>query len=276
MNNLRSALYICSSRVQASRVRLRNNIIAFYPERGVVCKFVRDNPKRNSQCLRNECNTLKKLQDFGGLPVPRVHSYVETPVQALFMDHVGNRQVSMEEVQSVSEHIIERIVKWYEFYGIRFLSANEHPIIKRFLMDKNEYFRCGWNESEVTVIKEVLDFVGSLSIGISRIHGDLYPSNIMINPEGGVVVIDWELSRDDMVAIDFNALCTVSPHVEEMWRKWRVSIGNSKMQVCPDAELHLAYIVRNHDLSRLTDSAQIRKNVLAACYSINHLIRPDN
>jgi len=231
----------------AARVRVKHNVLAFYPQNQMICKYWLASGARPVTALQTEATTLRSIHESGLFRVPRViadntnHELFKVP--ALWLQEVSGRTPTPPMHKRVALKLARLLISWYEHNKVEFTQASifespTHLSLEKYLAGY------GWSvdEAEVIVAAEIALRKAGESIPISMIHGDASPGNVLLDDSGEITVIDWELSRRDLVAIDLASLSSIGGYeIRDLFEQWLLFYKREDM-LSPDRQIDLIWI----------------------------------
>lgn len=195
----------------ASYIEIRNNIIAFYPKRQMVCKMWRSSGNRTRETLVAEVRAIQAASDVTCFRVPEVildltdTGTAHTP-SVWFRQLVDCRTVTSPKVRKpVARIFMEAMIKWYQMHGVEYVEA---AALCSDDLNREKLHGFGWSYEEAELIADAFNKVSLCKKCLPRawIHGDAGLSNVMLNPRDELVILDWELSRRDFLAYDMDKI----------------------------------------------------------------------
>lgn len=216
--------------VSATQVRVKNNVLAIYPDIGLVAKFARPVSIRDANAVHNEYLTLSEIAAFDGLQAPEPIAFQSEPTPTIWMEYVDHRKVGKEDTNSVARAIAETLLAWYDHHGVTTIAPSSYqPLTRHLGTGITSIVLKGWNEAEATKIYAVLGAIAESQapLFLSRIHGDASTGNAMITPSGSLIINDWETSRLDIVGLDMLKLIRANPEVQDLYSRWRLSLAGT-------------------------------------------------
>ena len=111
----------------------------------------------------------------------------------------------LDEVRATNPHLIDCSQSWFRFWRLRALAA----------LSASHDARAAAVAAALEGFEGVLDLLASLPRGL--IHGELYPSNVLVVPERepvAVYPVDWEMAGIGPALIDLAALVGGYPAAE--------------------------------------------------------------
>ena len=231
----------------AARVRVKHNVLAFYPQNQMICKYWLESGSRPLSALQTEATTLREIHESGLFQVPRViadnTNYELFQVPALWLQQASGRTPEPTMHKKVALKLARLLISWYEHNKVEFIQAsifeNPRPLsLEKYLVGY------GWSvdEAEVIVAAEMSLRKAGESIPISMIHGDVSPGNVLVDDSGEITVIDWELSRRDPVAIDLANLSSIGGYeIQDLFGQWLLTYKREDI-LSPDRQMDLIWI----------------------------------
>lgn len=244
---------IAATDVAATWVRVKNNILVLYPDKGWVCKIRRPNSIRDAKSLNNEYLVLNKVAEFKGLQAPEPISYQTEPVPALWLRYINGQSVNAKMTSSVALKIAEALLSWYDHCGVQKITASAYPPLVEVLEGGENWLQeKGWTEPEAMLIYSVLKSASEQQLLFlqSQIHGDASVGNAMIDINGKLVITDWENSRVDVVAHDITKLVLTAPKVRHLYSQWQEKHLDAKLTNLT-LELAVINILRGLNLKKM-------------------------
>lgn len=246
----------------ASRIRVKNNVIAFYPERGLVCKFWLDTGVRKINNLSNEAKAIMTAEKYDFLKVPKIvldksSSYGGQPPALWFELFRGYFPPKTTDNKSKTALEFLRVLfLWYQEHGIEFIKTGElAQIDKRANVNFEELLSYGWenNEAKLILLANKRIFESRKTLPVSHIHGDASVGNCLVNEVDELLIIDWEETRKGYIAED---VFTLSQHdgvsVRESYEKWLASIApNDAHTLECDIQLEVVRMWKNLNLQSM-------------------------
>lgn len=239
--------------VRASRLTVKNNVVAYYPQDGLVVKFRKPMSAREADSLRNEFTVLREVAEFGGLQAPEPVAYQDDPVPALWMKYIDYRKQDKRERAAIAQSVAQALLGWYDHYGVTQSTSDFYtPLQDALARGESSLLDEGWTELEATRIVSALRKLADFRIPLifSKIHGDTGHTNCRVMKGGSVLLGDWENSRVDLVARDMVTLSDRAPAIRDMYFEWRMSHAVGLPEDV-DREFALVRILRHLPLTRL-------------------------
>lgn len=281
---------IADTSIFATHVRVKNNIIALYPDLGMACKIKKPHSFRNKNSLENEYSILRDLERFRPNLAPRPIAYENEPVPNLWMKYVKGRRVKTSEKEVISEKIAEILFDWYEYCNVDKVSIHEYePLIKLLESGVDHIKSFGWGCTEAETLYKTLQVVAETNIKllISQIHGDISTGNVMISTNGNIIITDWENSRRDLISIDVYKLVVNNLNLKDMYiEKFTTKMNISSIEL--EIGLYLSQILLYIDINKRRyyynkivcydlENTEImlikdRKKVFEACQSVKQCV----
>lgn len=228
--------------VSASRIRVKNNVLAIYPDIGFVAKFEKPTSIREPNSLHNEFVVLSDIAAFDGLQAPVPIAFQSQPVPTLWMKHVDHRKVAKECAATFAHAIAANLLEWYEHSGVTQITPDSYKPLTNHLADGiPSIVQKGWSKEEAKKIYSLLEIIAEsrTPLFLSRIHGDASTGNAMITPSGNLVINDWENSRLDIVGFDMLKLSSTNPEVLNLYSQWRSNLAGT---IAADTAKELALV----------------------------------
>ncbi len=246
----------------ASRIRVKNNVIAFYPERGLVCKFWLDTGVRKINNLSNEAKAIMTAERYSFLKVPKIvldkSSSNSGHPPALWFE-LFRGYFPPKDTENKSKTALEflRVMfLWYQEHGINFIKTGEvSQIDKRVNVNFEELLSYGWENDKAKLIllanKRIVE--SRKTLPVSCIHGDASIGNCLVNEAGEMLILDWEETRKGCVAEDVFALCQHGGvSVRKSYEKWLANIApNDAHTLECDIQLEVVRMWKNLDLQSM-------------------------
>lgn len=265
--------------VSAAQVRVKNNVLASYPDIGLVAKFGKPLSVRDPNSVHNEYLTLSKIAAFNKLQAPEPIAFQRDPIPTLWMKYVNHSRVTKEDTLSATSAAAKSLLAWFEHHGVvQIPPSSYNPLELHLAAGTNSLVLKGWNEEEAMRIYSALETIAEsrTPLFLSQIHGDASTGNIMITQSGSLIINDWEMSRLDIVGYDMVKLIRANPEVQDLYSQWRLDlagIGASGMK----EELALVRIMASLDLEflwkywtedRFLSAKQAQKKLVARKLSV--------
>lgn len=242
---------VAESDIYAKKVRVKNNVLALYPDDGLVCKIQRPKTIREVDALYTEYTTLQKIAAFEGLDAPEPLAYHSEPVPTLWLKYIDHKPVTKQEKHSIALNIAEMLMRWYDHCGVKIITSKTYSPLLDILQGGVAALRQkGWNAEEASVLLSALENAAELNMPLlqSQIHGDASTGNAMIGQNGKLIITDWETSRTDLIAIDMVKLFQDAPEISQLYLGWRSGYEKSTA-VDVQRELLLVRMLRGLNLN---------------------------
>lgn len=246
---------IGTTRVNAHRIRVNYNLIAFYPDRNMICKFRHDSSVESIDRIHNEGRALKAAQNLDFIKVPKVlldQSKTDSVnVPAIWIEHIKGKRPSRDEIKNIACKYAEVLLLWYEHHGIDYLKPS--TLFPNYSQNEkitaNKLLSYGWDDVESLRIMEAYDKIlqCKMVMPVSWLHGDAIVLNCMINERGELVIIDWENSRKGFIVEDLLKLAHYGgSDIKQLYNSWlknRTSNHSNLLDV--DMQFDIEFLMRN-------------------------------
>ena len=212
------------TRVQASSINIKNNILALYPDLGLVCKVHRSQGVRDHQALFNEYQTLQMLSTIDGVNAPRPLEFNDRYAPALLMSFQAGCGPTRGHWEEAALAFAQQLFSVYEHVGVEVSCLRDDAVYARYLDGGMQYLQGqGWAADEAELICGVLARYADEPVLSSRIHGDAGLGNTLQAADGQLQILDWELSRSGLIAHDMCKLIADCEVVRPVYVSWRAS-----------------------------------------------------
>ena len=235
----------------ANRIKVKNNIIAFYDKPKLVVKFTRTNGFRSSDSLQAEAKYLKIIGELSFLNAPRVivdNSAAEAgQLPALWLEKISGRPPDDAEKKRIAQSFMSTLLKWYDHNGVDFVRPS---IFNESLQSMPlKLHELGWNHAEGEVINKALLLINNCEklMPVSLIHGDASTANVLLQNTGKMIILDWELSRKYYIAADVYKLARQADEIMPIYADW-IRKFNGITMISPDLQISIITILDHIDL----------------------------
>ena len=256
----------------ASKVRVKNNVIAFYPEQHLVCKFWLDSGVRKVNNLFNEARAIIAAERCNFLKVPSIVLDKSCPRNgippALWLEFREGYSSSITKERKVETALefFKVMLLWYQKHGVSFIKTEEiSQIDTRANISLEDLVSYGWKREEAELILLASSKINESRkmLPVSWIHGDASVGNCLICKRSKVIILDWEMTRKGFIAIDvLKLLHQGGKTIRELYEKWLKKIVPSGVRTLPlDIQLDLVVLLENLNLQ---SKQNYFKNILTA------------
>jgi hypothetical protein len=154
---------IGTTRVNAHRIRVSYNLIAFYPVRNMICKFRHDSSIESIDRIHNEGRALKAAENLDFIIVPKVlldQSKINSGnVPAIWIEQIKGKKPKRDEIKNIACRYAEILLQWYEHHGIDYLKPS--VLFSNYAQNEkittNKLLSYGWDDLESLRIIEAYD-----------------------------------------------------------------------------------------------------------------------
>ncbi|AGF78977.1 putative aminoglycoside phosphotransferase [Desulfocapsa sulfexigens DSM 10523] len=246
----------------ASRIRVKNNVIAFYPEWGLVCKFWLGTGVRKINNLSNEAKAIMTAERYNFLKVPKIvldkSSFHGGQPPALWFELFRGYfpPKATDNKSKTALEFLRVMFLWYQEHGIHFIKPGEvSQIDKRVNVNFEELLSYGWEPEKANLIllanKRIVE--SRKTLPVSYIHGDASVGNCLVNEAGEVLILDWEETRKGYIAEDvFTLFQHGGVSVRESYEKWLANIApNDAHTLACDIQLEVLRMWKNLNLQSI-------------------------
>jgi len=234
---------------RAHRIRVKNNVLAFYPDRRLVCKFWRRSGVRSRDSLQHEVAAIRAVG--GSVRVPSIVLDRTQPehggIPAIWMVQIEGKAPTGNGAQGTASVLrwLEMMLPWYDKHGV----ALVEPAGAFTCEDLTSY---GWSVEESKFLAGIMSRVATCggTMPVAWIHGDASLGNCLIDKKGDMTILDWERSRRAYVAEDISKLARYGEAaVKERFARWmgEHSWGDNGV-LSADTQLDIVNVRANLDL----------------------------
>lgn len=232
MSPFESGLYPArlKTRSEARELKVKNNIIAFYPQYGVLAKLTRHDGKRSVADLQNEHFVLSKLWKKVPGIAPRPLAF-DPYMKALWMEFIQEAPGANPANEEAALIFLNKLFHVYEKLGFVTARLGDVESVDVDQLAVKQFLERARISGEV--LRSLMAIAGKLSVIKSFIHGDALNENLLFGAEADgrrkVVMSDWELSRIGAVEVDVNSLYMQrrQPEILAAYDAWARSHGRS-------------------------------------------------
>lgn len=216
------------TRSKADTVKVKNSLLAFYPEDGVLAKLSRASGVRSVNDLQNEHFVLRELaSEIPGIaPKPLVF---DPDTRALWMEFFRPSPMSKQQEEKAQTRFLQKLFQVYETFGLSSVKLGLAEPVNLGEFTADQFLQMA-NISRDD-LQTLLSRAGDLNVIHSRMHGDAHSNNLLFlgedRNETEWVICDWELSRLGPVEFDVNSLYMQKQQSEvlEIYASWAKSHG---------------------------------------------------
>ena len=166
-------------------IATRKNKTIYKDEDKIIKLFVSSHPKSN---VLNEALNQARVEEFSNLNVPRLLEVTKVENSwALVSEYVEGKTISalMKEYPDKVDHYLDLFVKVQLV-----VLENEVPMLNRIKEKFREKLENCDNIDE-NIKYELLQRLEGMKNHKKLCHGDFHPSNVIVQEDGTVYVIDW-------------------------------------------------------------------------------------
>ena len=166
-------------------IATRKNKTIYKDENKIIKLFINSHPKSN---VLNEALNQARVEEFSNLNVPRLLEVTKVEDSwALVSEYVEGKTISalMKEYPEKIDHFLDLFVKVQLV-----VLENEVPMLNRIKEKFREKLENCDNIDENTKY-ELLQRLEGMKNHKKLCHGDFHPSNVIVQENGCVYVIDW-------------------------------------------------------------------------------------
>lgn len=216
------------TRSKARALKVKNNILALYPDYGVIAKLARENGVREAGDIQNEYFVLRELWEKKRGVAPQPIAFDEE-ANLLWIAFIQAVPLSDTKKEKYTVIFLKLLFECYEMFGAsRVLLGEVEPMCLADLAVGEVLESEGISHAH---LERLLRDSGELNVIQSRIHGDALTENLLL--QGGVdaveriLISDWELSRWGPVEFDVNSLYMqhAQGKILEMYGAWAKARG---------------------------------------------------
>jgi hypothetical protein len=112
----------------AQNIKVKNNLIAFYPSHGFICKFKRNSGIRKFDNLEKEAKTIITARKTSFFKVPELLLENSTKdTRAIWMRQVKGKKPKKSRIErtKIAARFLKAMFLWYEYHGIDFINVDE-------------------------------------------------------------------------------------------------------------------------------------------------------
>jgi serine/threonine protein kinase len=172
-----------------------------------------------------------------------------THVPAIWLEYIKGKNPEQSEGNILK--ILNILFLWYEKQGIDFVEPDglASNYLEKEMITSLKLLSYGWNVDETELIlnafKRIIEC--NKTMPISWIHGDVSIGNCLIDEEGQIVFLDWEISRRDYIANDVSKLVRQGGSaVKQAYTEWLKKYTQCCSDVLHvDAQLDIVYLCNN-------------------------------
>lgn len=240
----------------ASRIRVKNNVIAFYPERNLVCKFWLDTGIRKITNLSNEAKAIMTAERYNFCKVPKIVLDKSSPIDdlppALWFELFQGYSLSKvtDNKTKTALEFLRILFLWYQANGVDFIKTEEvAQVNKRAGVTLGELLSYGWDKKEAGLILQANTRIieSRKTLPVSYLHGDASVGNCLVNKQGDLLVFDWEETQKGCIAEDvFTLLHQGGISVRESYEAWLANIAAGDVHILEfDIQLDMVRMWKN-------------------------------
>ena len=166
-------------------IATRKNKTIYKDDNKIIKLFISSHPKSN---VLNEALNQARVEEFSNLNVPKLLEVTKVEDRwALISEYVEGKTISelMKEFPEKIDHILELFVKVQHV-----VLENEVPMLNRIKEKFREKLENCDNIDE-NIKYELLQRLEGMKNHKRLCHGDFHPSNVIVQENGCVYVIDW-------------------------------------------------------------------------------------
>ncbi len=242
---------IARTNSKARTVKVKNNVLAFYPCDRIICKSWHAFGKRPVHALRNEADTIAIAEKLNIFRVPQVvldqSGSGSGNVPAIWYEKIkGKKPETDNERKKSAVKFMKAMFYWYEEHGIDFKKPLEIFKKKSSLEDLSSE---GWSEHEADILTKALIRISKIdkAMPLSWIHGDATVGNCIINTRNQIVIFDWEMTKRDLIVRDTSKLIRQGgPEAQILYSAWLKRVSTRHTEILEhDFQEHILKIANN-------------------------------
>jgi len=219
----------CVSRLAADAVFLKNNIRAFYFDRGVTLKCSNPALQLATPAITNEITVRRSIKDAGVIRVPQLIHTEVTSNGCFLVEQLLDRARLFEPARD-GENMAKGLFDFYLHNGMAQRSVAEAVPLPQTLNAIEKLFsQFGLDNAELRKFVDrnfIRRDVTKVGVPFGLTHGDMSVGNLLV--ENGIIyIVDWERAHYAPIFTDFYKLFRRIPGLQSqltaLFQKWSES-----------------------------------------------------